>query len=205
MAKNPGSTGAAAPQEDEYRSSRFRFFIGVARFRRQAGRIVDAAAECQTKDEAIELYSGVYDLLREVQSCLDTAKARLIELTPKSERFMDYPLDSGVLKFGGGKERTNYDNEALVGKFAEGIADNLQRELRIAAVVNEDGENIMDRWDRIIHATVQKIAQATGALTPSFNAWRSGVAKEFGIKLGDYAELSDSPVTVRIEGRDRQL
>lgn len=190
---------------EDHRDNRFFLMVAIGRFRRHAMRVFGAADECSTTEECIELYTELYDFHREVQVMLDAVQTRMVNITPRDLRYQAWPLPgSGVLKFSGGKERTRYDQPAVVGAFARGIADRVEDDFKIDAIVSEGGENIFpSSWHKIVHTIADKMAQAAGAMAPSFDSWRAGVAKEFGIKLNDFAQLETSPITVRIEGRDR--
>jgi hypothetical protein len=115
------------------------------------------------------------------------------------DRFEQYPVPGGgIFKVGGGRERKRFDNERLVSR----LADAVREAHGVAAVVTDDGE-VLDpaATAATVAALVERVARATGALAPSFTGWRSTVAKELGIALGDYADTEDAPLKPRIEGR----
>lgn len=196
-----------------------RAITGLARVQ---GSVVDIAAECETYEDAERFYVVLYDLNRMTGDMLDVAQTRMVELTMCDcsrdddgrayhldtcaiiTRFKPRPLPgSGILKFSGGKERTRYDQTAIVGALSKGIGEEVWTDAQLQAIVDVNGEDATPLWPKVVHAIATLMAEATGALAPSFDSWRSGVAKRFGIKLNDYAETITSDVKVRIEGRDR--
>lgn len=187
------------------------------------GVVVDIAAGCATYDEAEAFYVVLYDLNRTTGDMLEVAQQRMVELTMcdcgRDDDARSYHLDtcaiitrfkprplhgSGILKFSGGKERTRYDQPAIVGSLATGIGTEVWNDAQLQTIIDVNGEDATPLWPKIVHGIATIMAEATGALAPSFDSWRSGVAKRFGIKLNDYAETITSDVKVRIEGRDRQ-
>lgn len=95
----------------------------------------------------------------------------------------------GALEAKGGKERKGFDQPALVSRYAKEIT---------RACYTDEGEARLSLAE-VVEAAVAVMAEATGALAPSFNGWRSGVAKRYGIDLNEYAaERTPSPRTILI-------
>lgn len=177
----------------------------IRSFQSKAALVVDIVGEITTHETAVMLLAVMEDLLADVRAMRDVAAERVIALTPRERRYPPSPVPGGgYLKFYGGKERTRYDQTALASTLASAIAEDVRTEFAVGHIVNTDGEDVSAQWPKIVHTVVTIMAEATGALAPSFTAWRSGVAKKYGIKLNDYAHLEDAPVTVSIEGRERR-
>lgn len=182
--------------------------------------VVDLATAVTSYDDAEKLYVEMYDLHRLTGDMLAVAEQAMVGITSctcepnergyhadecaMTARFQPHPLpDGGILKFSGGKQRVRYDQPALVARYANELAEEVWNVEGLAAVVDESGENIAGRWPAMIGRAVRTFAEAIGVMAPSFDSWRSGIAKRYGIDLKKYAGSDTSPVTVRIEGRGR--
>lgn len=147
-----------------------------------------------TFEDVLEFLGQLHDTIDVLKDMAEVVGRRAIELAP--DRFESYPVPGGgIFKTSGGRERTSYDNPRLVSAFATAI----QSKLELLKVVTEDSE--VHDAAATVENIVTTIAAATGALAPSFSGWRSGIAKDHGIKLNDYAEVSTTDVKYRIESR----
>lgn len=157
-----------------------------------AGTAIDGAEQ----DDMLALYGLLADVVNAAKDGQAVIGAALLAVVPS--RFDAYQVPGGgVFKFAGGKERKRYDQPALISAAAAAI----QEHEGIEGVVTTSGEVL--QADPIIERIVSTFAGLAGATAPSFSTWRSGVAKGLGIPLNNYADLEDSPITHRIEGRDR--
>lgn len=146
-------------------------------------------------DVLLDFYGRVHDGLRTMTYLRDTLGRALIEIAP--DRHTAYPVPGGgVFKIGGGRERKSYDQSRVVAAFAAALTE----QLALEGVVTADGE--VGDPGPVIAALVHTMAKATGATASSFTGWRTGVAREVGVNLNDYADFEDGPHTHRIEGRD---
>lgn len=146
------------------------------------------------RDEALSFYGYLQDAVLELKCAADSAGHRCIDLV--GSRFVQVPVPGGgIFKVSGGGKRTLYDNERVVSVLAERI----RTVMGLAGIITEDGER--GEAAPVIDAIVSKVAKATGATAPSFSGWRSTIAKELGIRLNDYAEVTTTPLVPRIEGR----
>lgn len=156
---------------------------------------IDGAFDHADLEEALTIYGLLADLLNMTKDAAAVVGAAAIAV---ADRWTDYQVPGGgVFKIAGGKERTNYDQEAIISAAAQALTERLE----LAGVIDSDGEShpAAETVERIVHTT----AALAGALAPSFRNWRSGIAKSIGLNLNAYAEIEDAPITHRIEGRSR--
>jgi hypothetical protein len=159
-----------------------------------AARVAAALEEGAEFEALLDLSGRLEDAKRIVGWMLDAVNAAAIRTAP--DRFTPYPVPGGGLwKVSGGKQRKRYDNEALVKEVAQRTAEIL----KLKAVVTEDGEP--GEPLPVFYTVAHSICGLVGATAPSFDGWRSGIAKELGIDLKAFAELEDTPYRARIEGR----
>lgn len=166
---------------------------------RGLSRDLGAAADLPDEDtfEALlGVYVRLYDLQRELGDTIDVLNPHLVEKTPTRD-----PIGlpgGGVYRIRGGSEKTIYDNPALVSELAHRIGD----QCKLTSVVTEDGE--VGDPAPIIDAICTVVAKAAGATAPSFNSWRSGIAKDLGINLDRYRRKERTHLKPSIEGRSPQ-
>lgn len=193
----------------------------IAGLRNKSGLAYDIAKSLMSFDDAQAFFVEMYDVARMVDDMVSAASDRLIELTKcncepdergyhqpycaMQRRWKPIPLPgSGILKFGGGGERTRFDQEKTVGRFAKAIAERAWTEAQLVTVVGDGGEDATPRWEQIVHGIASWMAEATGATAPSFTGWRTGVARRLRISLEGLSDKEPRPVTVRVEGRARE-
>lgn len=163
--------------------------------------LVPEVVGAMDKDAAIAFMGELYDTVATAQAMLAVAGERVIALC-KDQRFDTFQVPGGgLLKFGGGKERTRYDQPRIVAKYAYEISRDVIRERHIVEESVSDRNGSWVDLELVFGDACRTMAEATGAMAPGFNSWRSGVAKKFGINLNDFATKEDTPITVRIEGR----
>lgn len=156
--------------------------------------IREALEELGEFEAALDLFGRLDDTRRLVQWMMDEVGKACIGMAP--DRFAEYPVPGGgMFKIGGGRQRKSYDNEGLVREAALRIAE----VLRLKTIVTADGEP--GEPVPLVTGIVSKVAALVGATAPSFDGWRSGVAKELGIDLKAYAETEETPLRPRLEGR----
>lgn len=145
------------------------------------------------RDLALAVYGRFKDAINELTRAQDAVGKLCIQLVPP---FQPVPVPGGgVFKIGGGSEKKNYDQPALIAA----AAARMQETMELAGIITKDGEH--GEAAPIVAAIVKKTAELCGAMAPSFNSWRAGVAKELGLKLDDYCEKTTSDLTHRIESR----
>lgn len=154
------------------------------------------AFDLEDLDDQLATYGILQDLLNSVKDAMSVVGSAAIVTAP--DRFAEYPVPGGgVFKIGGGKERKRYDQPRIISAAAAALRTSHD----IAAVVDSNGET--KPAEAVVDRIVLEVATLTGATAPSFSSWRSGAAKGLGLRLNDYAELEDAPLTHRIEGRSR--
>lgn len=147
--------------------------------------------------ELLSVYVRLMDLQRELRDSIDLLNPHLIAGVP--DRFTPVPLPGGgVFRIRGGSSKTVYDNERLVSEFAHRIGEHT----RLKSIVTDDGE--VGDPAPILEAIVQTVAKATGAMAPSFNSWRTTVAKDLGIDLKRFSTKEATDLKPTIEGRSPQ-
>lgn len=159
-----------------------------------AFRLADALESGGEFEALLDMVGRLEDGKRIITWILDETNKRAIRAAP--DRFTPYPVPGGGLwKVSGGKERKNYDNDALIKEVAQRVTETL----KLQTIVTGDGEP--GEPGPLIFGIVQKVAMLVGATAPSFDGWRSGIARELRIDLKAYAEITESPLRARIDGR----
>lgn len=157
---------------------------------------VAEALDTEHVDDMLAMYGILQDLINVAKDAQAVVGAELVKHVPS--RFDPYPVPGGgTFKIAGGRERKNYDQPRLVSAVAEAVAT----KAGIAGVITDDGEHVTGH-DNIIWC-IEQFAEVAGVTAPSYSNWRSTVAKAYGLKLNDYADIDHSPITTRIEGRGR--
>lgn len=160
----------------------------------------------ETFEALLAVYVRLHDLQRELGDTIAVLDPHLLEkaprrVDPKTGRKICDPIGlpgGGVFRIRGGADKTVYDNASLVSELAHRIGD----QCRLTSVVTENGE--VGDPAPIIDAICTVVAKAAGAMAPSFNSWRSGVAKDLGIDLDRYRRKERTHLKPTIEGRTPQ-
>lgn len=147
-------------------------------------------------EDLLDVYVQLHDLRRELDHVMRMLDPHLLETVP--DRFQPYPIPGhggGVFRIRGGSTKDVYDNERVVSALAHAITETVG----LSAVVTKDGE--AGNAEQMIDGICRLVAKATGAMTASFNSWRSTVAKDLGIDLSQYRRRETTNLRPTIEGR----
>lgn len=157
---------------------------------------IDASLDPKDQDDMLAMYGILQDVLNVTKDAQAIVGTRVIDVLPNRYDPVQVP-GGGIFKTAGGRERKRYDQSRLISKAAAQIA----AQHDVAGVLTTDGEVVPDL--KAVTATIEAFAALAGCTAPSFDSWRSGQAKAYGINLNDYCDLETSPITHRIEGRAR--
>lgn len=145
------------------------------------------------RDVLLAVYGRFVDAIGELNRAKDAVGRAAIPLTTK---FQPTPVyGGGMFKVGGGKEKKAFDHDRVLAA----AADRMTEAMTLERIVTTDGEVGDARV--VVAAIVRKTAELLGGTAPSFDSYRSGVAKELGLKLDDYCEVTTGDLTHRIESR----
>lgn len=158
-------------------------------------------------DRALAIRGVLEDVRNTLNFLIERADERVIWLweamrfDPDEERLVP---GGGVLKFSGGKQVERYDQEQILSQFAEAFAR--EAAAPIGQVIDAESGEVHEPIEvmaTVMTDFVKVMADATGAGTVSYDGWRKGVAKKYGVDLKRGAIMETTPVRVRIEGRKK--
>lgn len=103
----------------------------------------------------------------------------------------------GVVQVKGGRKRTRYDQPRVVSSIARQLAYQLEPEVQ--GVDPSTGETRPPiTTPELVEEVCNTMAQATGAMAPSFSSWRTGVLKRLDLDPDDFCESEAGPTSVII-------